>query len=563
MNKKNRYRKAAGISVLGLLVIAAFILQTGCVKEYASQPHVNVQPQTFFWLFPKDTISSGISKQELYWWGEDEDGYITGYLLAIVPNLTAIPSPDTLTYSYVTCTDSLISFPLRQSVQTFLVAVRAIDNSYGGSLTVGVHVKLNTATTSTPFLDKNQNGIFDSTDVSLPGLTDAMDPNGAKQQFPTSNTAPTIAYVYDTNNDTLYAQPPLQTFTVAGFSWAGSDYDGNETIASYQISLNDSLFTNPLSVSSSVTTVTLAVSRSVSDAATSSTVSADVYSGTSPGLHKEGTLSGMKLDAENHLYVKAVDVANAKSKFISFPTAGRAWHVKKPRGNVLLVVDDDATDWSSVQSYYVDSVLSKITGVTVDTLNVADGNMIPSGQHINPALTKTLKLYDCVVWFTDPSPNLDLARQVLYDYWSSADGGHLIYSAHYADPNAIPDAGAAYRDIAPIDGLASSPLSVTKFSGMLLADSTVTGDEYPMMQFKSKSAGAGICIFPIYPNAAARVIYSLPATSSYAKTTVGVIDETKRVIFFNFPLSRLSATSTTGSGTLDFFKKAFSEFGLQ
>jgi hypothetical protein len=69
----------------------------------------------------------------------------------------------------------------------------------------------------------------------------------------------------------------------------------------------------------------------------------------------------------------------------------------------------------------------------------------------------------------------------------------------------------------------------------------------------------------LYPNAAARIIYSLPADTvkNYPKTSVGVIDETKRVIFFNIPLDRMAATSKSGNGgAIEFFKKAFSEFGL-
>ena len=544
-----------------VLAIALIVLHNGCTKEYANQPHVNKQPQTFFWLYPSDTsIAAGVSKQQLHWWGEDQDGFVVGYLLAVVPNLVVVPNPDTLAYTFVTSTDSLIAFPLRQAQQTFLVAVHAVDNTFNYPLLAGSIVRL----TPFPYWDQNGNGIFDGTDVRLNTLADAMDPNGAKLRFPTVNTPPTIDYVFDTANDTMYAQPPAQTFTVAGFSWVGHDFDGDETISSYRISLNDSLFSNPFTVPSSVTTITLAVPRSTSDAAVSSTVDADVYLGTSPNLHKVGTISGLRLDANNSLYVQSVDMAAANSKPIVFPSKGNSWYVKKPRGNILMVVDYDGTDLGSVQSFYVNSIFKHISGIIPDTLNLSDGKMIPAGQHVNPAFTKTLKLYNCVVWFTDPSPNLTLARQVLYDYWSSSDGGHLIYSAHYADPNAIPDAGHAYRDIAPIDSLGSAPLSVTKFTGVISPDSSVSTDIYPEMDFKSKVAGAGICIFPLYPNAAARTIYYLPATSNYPTTSVGVIDDTKRVIFFNIPLDRMAATSSSGnSGAIEFFKKAFNEFGMQ
>ena len=362
-----------------VLAIALIVLHNGCTKEYANQPHVNKQPQTFFWLYPSDTsIAAGVSKQQLHWWGEDQDGFVVGYLLAVVPNLVVVPNPDTLAYTFVTSTDSLIAFPLRQAQQTFLVAVHAVDNTFNYPLLAGSIVRL----TPFPYWDQNGNGIFDGTDVRLNTLADAMDPNGAKLRFPTVNTPPTIDYVFDTANDTMYAQPPAQTFTVAGFSWVGHDFDGDETISSYRISLNDSLFSNPFTVPSSVTTITLAVPRSTSDAAISSTVDADVYLGISPNLHKVGTISGLRLDANNSLYVQSVDVAAANSKPIVFPSKGNSWYVKKPRGNILLVVDDES---QVDENYYTDNVFKQMSGITLDTLNLSDGKMIPAGQHVNPS----------------------------------------------------------------------------------------------------------------------------------------------------------------------------------
>ncbi len=563
MKTNNQNNVLLQILAICVLAIAVIVLHNGCTEQYTNQPHANTQPQTFLWLYPSDTsIAAGVSRQQLHWWGEDRDGFVNGYLLSIVPDLIVVPHPDTLAYRFVTATDSLIAFPLRKDRQTFLVDVHAVDNTFTYSLPPGSIIRI----TPFPYWDQNDNGIFDGTDIRLNTLADAMDPNGAKQRFPTINTAPEIDYVFDSANDTMYAQPPAQTFTVAGFSWVGHDFDGDETIASYRISLNDSLFSHPFTIPSSVTTITLAVPRSVSDAAISSTVDADVLWGKSPNLHKAGTISGLHMDANNTLYIQSVDVAGAMSKSIVFPSKGNRWYVKKPRGNILMVVDYDL---SSVQAFYVDSVFKRISGITPDTLNLADGKMIPAGQHVNPALTKTLKLYNCVVWFTDPSPNLDLARKVLFDYWSSSDGGHLIYSAHNADPNAIPDAGHAYRDIAPIDSLGSAPLSVTKFAGIISPDSSVSTDIFPVMEFKPKPPAVvvpGICIYPLYPNAAARVIYSLPADTvkNYPTTSVAVIDDTKRVIFFNIPLDKMAATSSIGnSGVLEFFKKAFNEFGLQ
>jgi hypothetical protein len=549
---KNRNIAVGFAVMLGIMLF----MQSGCVKQHTNQPLPNKTPLTFFWVYSDTAVAQGVSKQELRWWGEDQDGYVVGYLLAIVPNLTAIPNPDTLTYSYVTTTDSIISFPLRQAKQTFLVAVHAIDNTFTYPLPVGAVIKLS------PFVfwDKNNNGIFDSTDVRLDNLSSSMDPNGAKQRFPTVNTPPTISYVPDANVDTLYAQPPPITFTVASFSWAGADFDGNETIAGYQISLNDSTFANPLVVSSSVTTITLSVPRDRSDAA-GSTVTADVLTGVSPNLHLVGTLAGLNLDGNNKLYVKTVDVAGALSNVLQFPTNGRNWFVKKPRGKMLLVIDYvGGGDSSSVRTFYTDSVFNKITGLTYDILNLRDGTMLPAYQHTNPALTKTLKLYNCVYWYTDPSPSLVVSRQVLFDYWSSNDGGHLIYSTRFVGTT-NPDAGHAYRDIAPLDSLGSAPINATRENGALYPDSTVATKIYPVLSFRKIYVAP---TFPLFKNAAAKNIYYYPANATYGdpKTCIGVIDDTKRVIFVSFPLDKMFSGYSDGQGVRGFFQQAFADFGF-
>ena len=93
INKRNM--SIAVAAMLGMVLL----LQSGCVKQYSNQPVPNKTPLTFFWIYSDTAVAQGVSKQELRWWGEDQDGYVVGYLLAIVPNLSAIPNPDTLTYS--------------------------------------------------------------------------------------------------------------------------------------------------------------------------------------------------------------------------------------------------------------------------------------------------------------------------------------------------------------------------------------------------------------------------------------------------------------------------------
>lgn len=561
---------------IGIVCFVALVIsQNGCVKEFGNQPLANQTPQTFFWLYPDTGIATGISRQEIRWWGEDPDGYVVGYLLAIEPDLAIIPNPDTLTYKFVTVTDTLIAFPLRQAQQSFLVALHAVDNTFKHPVTVGAIIRLSPF----PYWDKNGNNTFDAGDEKLDDLTSAMDQRGARQRFPTVNTPPTLDYVYDASDPTVIAQPPKQTFTVAGFSWVGHDLDGDETIKSYRISLNDSTFANPFIVSSSVTTITLSVPRSRSDAA-ASTVGADVLIGKSPGLRTLGTIPGLNLDANNILYVQAVDVAGGVSAFKRFPSPGSVWYVVKPRGKILVVSDYQKTDSAAVHATY--GVALAQLGVSYDFLDIRTGStasrsagaLVPAQQHINPALTKTLKLYDCVFWYTDAIPSLTVAQLTLFDYWTSQDGGHVIFTTEFQTVN---DPSGALQDFTPLDSVCSvsliAPLSYplpgdNQIPGgyQLYPDSSNQSDIFPLMQLGSRFSYP-FNMRPIYKNPAARYIYHLQPDAArghyIGMPNLGVMDETKRIVFLAMSLHYLDGTSQGGQGIAAFFSKVFSEFGLQ
>ncbi len=551
--------------------------QAGCVKQMTNQPLANQPPKTFFWIYPDTGIAAGISRQEVHWWGEDPDGYVVGYLLAIEPDLIAIPSPDTLTYSFVTVTDTLLAFPLRQAQQTFLVALHAVDNTFNVKIPAGSTVRLSPF----PYWDKNANGVFDGTDVRLDGLTSAMDVSGAKQRFPTVNTPPALDYVYDLADPTSIAQPPKRTFTVASFSWVGHDLDGDETIQSYRISLNDSTFSRPLFIPSRFTTITLTVPRSSSDTAMYP-VNADVLVGSSPNLRTIGSVSGMVLDGNNTLYVQAVDVAGGISAFKRFPATGASWYVMRPRGKILVISDYLRSDSQAVRLNY-GTALAQV-GVTYDYLDIRTGSsstrkfgaLVPAQQHINPALTKTLKLYPCVFWYTDAIPSLTVAQLTLFDYTTSLDGGHVIYTTEF---QTVSDPSGALQDFTPLDSVCTvslqSPLTYPLPGDnqipkgyQLYPDSSDASDFFPLLEFDTLRFSYGFNMRPIYKNTASRYIYHLQPDTRVpihylGSPNLGVMDENKRMIFLAMSLNYLTGTANGGQGIAAFFAKAFSEFGLQ
>jgi hypothetical protein len=519
---------------------------------------LNQQPKTFLWLFPDDGIATTVSKQHLRWWGEDPDGVLSGFLFAYavtnVPKASP-PAPDTLRYSWVTENDSVVGFPLDTLFRYYLVVVRGVDNTFPG-LPRGSIVRL------APFAywDKDENGAFGGADEKLTTLPGAMDPAGAVLTFPIRNSPPSVAFLRNPVDPNLPLRQPETTYTAATFAWTGSDPDGDNTLAGYRIALNDTAGVW-LSIPLRDTMVTLVVPRSVSDAAGSS-VTADVYSGSFLGRQRVGELPGLRLDANNTLYLKSVDVAGETSPAISMPSGTDRWYVKRPRGKLLLVGDYIRSDAQSAFATYAASLQGVPGGqyATVDQLNIGlglsssdklagkAGALVP--PYIDPALIYTFLLFDCVLWYTDEFPSLGVAQLSLFPYLQN--GGRVIFSTMFlntADPR------GALRDFAPIDSVSSVPLPPTVFPSLgdsripagfqLLADSTNASMIYPRLAFNASPSIHSIFMRPIYRRTDARYIYRLQADTRarYSGTpTIGVVDGLRTIIFVGLPLHLLNNT---------------------
>ena len=543
-------------------------------------------PKTYLWIFPDSTISTGISKQQLRWWGEDEDGYVTGYLMAFAPGLSRLPDPDTLTYGFTTVTDSIIQFPLRQTSAVFLVAVRAIDNSFGAQLPRGAVVKFSPQS----YWDVNSNGSFDAGDVALPQLRSAVDSKGALQQFPIRNSPPSIAPVRDPANPTQYMLPPETTFTVISFAWEGSDPDGGETIASYRIALNDTVGAgNWLTLPPTATTITLMVPRARSDGS-SATVTADVYSSSYPTLRLLGQAPGLRLDATNRFFVQARDVAGDFSPILAQPSL-KSWFVKKPKSRLLVISDYQKDDSLEVRAFYRARFREFAGGrlANYDELDIRTGSpvgkpgvLVPPLSLLNPMFVYTLKLYDFVFWYTDQYPSLSVAQFTLFFY--STSGGKVLYSTEFASAN---DPGGALRDFAPLDSISSVTLpgpSATPWPGTtrvpknykIISDSTTAGEIYPTLNVDSLTVSGeprsllSVFVRPVYKRPDARYIYRLQpdtratALSPYIGTpNIGVIRNDRQFVFIGFPLHHLNGRANGGEGLAAFLQRVFvREFGL-
>ncbi len=575
--------------LLHIVILLVLLSELSCKENVADRPIVNQTPRTFLWLYPDSTLGIGVSRQRIRWWGEDPDGVVAGYLFAfnVFPTpVTAIPNPDPLRYTWVVSNDTLILFPLDTLFRKFTVAVRAVDNSFRGLPNQSI-VRMSPS----PFWDRNDNGVFDSTDVLLPGLSTSADPAGAVQTFPIRNSPPTIAIANNPYDGSRVLKQPDTTFTVATFAFKGTDVDGDNTMTRYRIALNDTASpASWLSIPLRDTIVTLVVPRSRTDSLNAIDY-ADVYGGNFLENRLIGRVPGLKMDALNKFYVQVQDVAGEFSNLDSLPRGTDTWYVKRPRGKLLLVSDYLAPDADAALTTY----LTTLAGVgtqfsTVDQINIAIGlttsekrdgtrlgSMVP--PFVDPALVRTFLLYDYVLWYTEQFPSLGLAQLTVFPYQQR--GGRVIFSTMFL--NTI-DARGAFKDFAPIDSVSSvDNLLVNWNQGdpprlgdsriranyRMLPDSSNPNNVYPMLAFKDFPPFHSVFMRPIYRRSDASYIYHLqrdtvapPQGPRYVGTpNLAVVDGQRRIIFFGIPLHLLdNRVYGNPQGLTGFFAKIFTQF---
>ena len=566
-------------TAIGLTLLA--LAGVSCREHIAGTNSTNGKPSTYLWLYPDSTVGTGVSKAHLHWWGEDPDGLVRGFLFsfkAVYGGVTALPVPDTLRYTWTSKNDTTILFPLDTLFRKFTVVVRSVDNGFGG-LPDGSVVRL------TPFAywDKNDDGMFDADDQKLPDLEGAMDMKGASLVFPIRNSPPSVTFLQNPNDPTNILRQPDTTFTVATFGWTASDPDGNNTLVSYRIALNDTTDpSNWLTIPLRDSVITLVVPRLRSDAA-GATVSADVWTGTFLGRQFVGQLPGMRLDALNKFFVEVKDVAGEYSIPGVLPSGTDHWYVKRPRGTLLLVSDYVNSDAAAALSTYQASLTAVSPQfASVDILNIGQGvaladksggrvgTLVP--PFVDPALIQTFLLYDYVLWYTDQQPSLGVAQLSLFPYIQN--GGKVLFSTTFLTTI---DPRGALRDFAPIDSISSVDLSTTRpavppavagdtripANFILYADSSDASDIYPQLAFNSTPSTHVIFMRPVYRRADAKYIYHLQADSRgryFGTPNIGVIDGQRTIIFMGLPLHLLNNT-TAGKGLAAFFTKVFaSEF---
>ncbi|MBM4175606.1 MAG: hypothetical protein FJ213_05450 [Ignavibacteria bacterium] len=514
-------------------VLISAILIISCSESITGSKVQNVPPETHIFLHPDSgkTISQQSSKLKVHWWGDDPDGFVIGYLI----------SWDQKNYGFTPRNDSTFSLVIRGLDTSYIFSAAAVDNAGNKKYDQTVVVNgINYG--SEPFTDSNNNGKWDEGEPFID--FGAIDPTPAHLTFPIKNSPPIVSFQQN-------SQVPETTFTVASFAWNISDVDGDETVQKVFIALNDTA--SFIELPGSARFVTIRAKAPFS----SSTVSADVFIGTTIGTPYSIKLPNLKLDEKNIFYVKAIDIAGTFSKMIQMPDTGKAWFVKKQKGNILIIDDYGVNDQAA--SFYnatMDSINSGILKNKYDLLDIKYGKtsttpgvLLP--KFTNPTFTEMLKLFKVVIWYTDNDPSLEIAQLTVRNYTES--GGKILLSMVF--PQTFDTRGLS--DFLPIDSVSPTPINIipmnTKIN--LTADGTALGYS-PLSIDNSTIPVARIRTF--FPSAAgAKNLYTLGLTGN---PIIGFKDIDTRRIFLGLPLHRCNGAP---SNTKEFLRKVLiDEFGV-
>jgi hypothetical protein len=360
-------------------------LSSGCDSGITGATHDNVAPETR--LSVRDTSlvdnlapARLASTVAIAWSGTDPDGFVTAYELRFYDEGTVPGS-----WSRTTRTDSLVLLPIPRGARTAnaVFEVRALDNQ------------------------------------------GATDPTPARTVFPIQNSPPTLRL-------DPFESPPDTTFGVFSLAWEADDPEGTDNLARIEVSFNDSLHFVTLPAETRFATF---VSEEAPTDPTRTTATAAVFSGRA--FQRTGIqVPGLRLNAANTVYVRAVDATDTTSTVQAF-----TWFVKRQTGEVLVVNDYRTAAHPTVLAYHLRLLQDYLpAGIPLDVWDVtqpyvsgAAGNVLRSNAlpaSADPTLRQMLARYRHLYWVSTAATNsgaannLPFAASVLDLFF--ANGGTLM-----------------------------------------------------------------------------------------------------------------------------------------
>lgn len=514
-----------------LMLTIGIISFYSCSEEFPDQPNGNTPPDTGMFLYPDSTVSQQPSRLTVNWWGDDPDGLIIGFYFKWEGIETK--------WTFTTKNDSTFSLPIGSSDTTYNFFVSAVDAQGNGKYDLNVFQN-GIDFGPEPFIDNNNNGIYDNGekyyDIGL------IDPTPASTLFPIRNSAPILTW-----NELSFL--PDSSFPVATIAWNASDLDGNESITTIQIALNDT--NNFVAIPGSIRLVTL---RGINLSSPNPEV--EILINASPqNIHPE-KLQGLALNGVNRIFIRAADLSGASSQIIQLPDTSSTWFVKKPKGEVLIFDDFKGTSTSDVQTtQFYNQVFSEMNGGVLaqkfDVFDLAKNSI----AFESVTLLETLKLFKYVFWYSASNPRLDLLNIVTEKY--NQAGGKIAFSMTFQDStDQYPYDISSLQGFLPIDAI-SAPLGT---NGTILAGAEVrpaTQNDFPIL----KTVGSILFVRSLTENnIIAENIYDLFDRNGIGLGNIAYRTTTKNLFFIGMPLHQCNGGQANVSVLLT--KIFFEDFGV-
>ncbi len=377
--------------VLALVVSLIVSCKSGFEKERIALG----DPETFMVV---DTLfrtgeNRLTTRVDANWWGNAPGGFVVGY---------EVSTDNQQTWHYTTTQDSsfLLNIPPGQDSADVVVYVRAIDNM------------------------------------------GRKDPSPASTLFPIKNSKPKISFLFSKPLGGIASQNPIAVFPVIKYSFEGIDPDGQQDLATYELYINDtnaSAFILPANASA----FTL-----ISENPKANGGPCKVYINNNLNA-LPGSIDGLKHNAANVFYLRAVDKAQSKSGYVASPSI---W-VKKVSSDIL-VINAYNSSKISVQNFYTNRL--KNNGILLfDTLQATE---IVSSNYtqLQPDFltqSRTFALFKKMLWFADDASfSFSLGQRTTGTFFDN--GGALFMAVAI---NSSFDPLSNFLDWTPIRQLVNPP----------------------------------------------------------------------------------------------------------
>ncbi|MEX0719493.1 MAG: hypothetical protein WD059_02415 [Balneolaceae bacterium] len=313
-----------------------------------------------------------VSQVSISWWGDDPDGYITGYEFFIGDESTA--SNDD--WVFTSNSDSTFILPIPEGNEDADVkfTVRAIDND------------------------------------------DARDDDPPSLVFPIRNTPPVVSF-------NALETPPDTTYRVLSFGFNTTDPDGDANLNRIEVALNDTLSPDSWKeVSLGNTLITLRIDD------TQAEPTAEVFLGRSLNS-ADFNFDQVNLNAENEYFMRSIDNAGAVSEVLTY-----TWYLKQQTSNILFI-NDYSTNTSDRANLHI-GLLNDIGITEIDYLDISDGfalggrrvplsSAFPDRTLADPTINMMLAEWDYIYWISENlDRNIGYALEITFDFF--AQGGTMF-----------------------------------------------------------------------------------------------------------------------------------------